>query len=78
MKLVERLLRRWFKLLPITATLVFMFLVWPTPYRYDHLLLGGNNYPVRVNRITGSAEALANVGWTKLVPQPAAPGPKCK
>lgn len=45
--------------------IVFMLVVWPTPYRYDHISLGPKTYPVRVNRFTGTVEKLGFNGWTK-------------
>ncbi len=31
-------------------------LFWPTIYNYDHMVIGHNTYPVRMNRITGYTE----------------------
>ena len=39
--------------------------VWPTPWRYDHVVLNGNTYPVRLHRISGVTEVLLGTrGWT--------------
>ncbi|MCY2928593.1 MAG: hypothetical protein NTV86_03700 [Planctomycetota bacterium] len=39
------------------------FLVWPTPYRFDHITERGSVYPVRINRFSGKTEILNNEGW---------------
>jgi hypothetical protein len=38
--------------------------VWPTPYRYDHM----SETVVRMNRLTGRAQALGSHGWYDLAP----------
>ena len=37
---------------------LFGWLVWPTPYRYDHMAIGPVSYPVRINRLTGETQVL--------------------
>jgi hypothetical protein len=37
--------------------------VWPTAYRYDHLKIGDNTFPVRIDRFTGRTEVLNTHGW---------------
>jgi len=38
--------------------------VWLTPYKYDHVKVGDNNVPVRINRITGKTEVfMMAAGW---------------
>ena len=53
--------------IPMTAAcaLIFGFIcfVWPTQYRYSYLRSGGTSCPVRINRISGSAELLTGLGW---------------
>lgn len=49
-----------------------LLFVWPTLYRYDHLKMGPNSYPVRTHRITGVAELLYWDGWVKLGKTPKA------
>ena len=68
---------RAFQSRPILSTLstiaavfmsLFMFFVWPTPYRYDHLRTSGHSLPVRINRFTGRAEWLNMRGWQPMQP----------
>jgi hypothetical protein len=48
----------------VMVGLPFALLVWPTPYRYDHIDLGrGVSYPVRQSRLTGDTEILFPQGW---------------
>jgi hypothetical protein len=38
---------------------------WPTRWRYDHMTVGEDTYPVRIDRITGHADILLpGEGWT--------------
>jgi len=46
--------------------IILTYTVWPTPYRYEHLKLNDNVYPLRINRFTGNAELLDDAGWTAL------------
>lgn len=55
-----------FKIVLLLAVAVFAVFVWPTRYRYDHMKLGDNNYPVRANRLTGKTEVLAQGGWIEF------------
>jgi hypothetical protein len=42
----------------------FVTFVWPTAYRYDHVTVEGDTYPVRIHRITGHADVLVpEAGW---------------
>ncbi len=60
---------RVFKALGVGAVIVFGLTVWPTPYRYDHMNLGGGaSLPVRTNRITGHTEILYQGGWQAASP----------
>lgn len=43
---------------------LFAWLVWPTPYRYDHVDYGrGTSYLVKQNRLTGRTQVLFPGGW---------------
>jgi len=43
--------------------------VWPTRYRYDHVLTDNEDYPVRIDRLTGDAEMLTpDDGWVPMGP----------
>jgi hypothetical protein len=43
----------------------FTTFVWPTRWRYDHMTVDGDTYPVRIDRITGDAWVLLpGDGWT--------------
>ncbi len=51
------------------AVSVFLFLlgVWPTPFRYDHVTLGGvPGHLVRINRWTASVDVFMEGGWTRM------------
>lgn len=49
--------------------LLFLFAVWPTPYRYDHENIRAGEVSrttlVRVNRLTGTTEILGEHGWSR-------------
>ena len=53
----------WRKILIAILALLFVLLVWPTLYRYDHIAYTGSSLPVRIHRITGVAEVLRMSGW---------------
>lgn len=56
---------RWLVLLLVLFA--FAAVVWPTPYRYDHVSLDGDVYPVRINRVTGDADMLTpDDGWVPM------------
>jgi len=39
--------------------------VWPTRWRYDHMTIDVDTYPVRIDRLTGHADVLLpGDGWT--------------
>jgi len=43
----------------------FALFVWPTRWRYDHMTVDGDTYPVRIDRLTGHADVLLpGDGWT--------------
>lgn len=57
---------RWL-LVGALPAILFAIFVWPTLYRYDSLAMGGgSHFPVRINRITGSAERLGPSGWLEM------------
>ena len=37
--------------------------VWPTRYRYDHMGIVGNNFPIRTDRLSGKTEWADPRGW---------------
>ena len=57
---------RILRVLFVTALLaMFVAFVWPTRWRYDHMTVGDDTYPVRMDRITGHADILLpGEGWT--------------
>lgn len=61
------------------ATLAFLLVAgtifWPTLYRYDQMVLGGNQIPIRINRLTGFTEFFAINKWIpqKTSSKPAIP-----
>jgi membrane protein implicated in regulation of membrane protease activity len=48
------------------VSVLFVFFIWPTIYRYDHTSVYGNRSVVRINRITGNAERLSLNGWVQM------------
>ena len=50
----------------IIAVCLFAWLVWPSPYSYDHLVGSGASIPVRTNRLTGDSERLTMGGWERM------------
>lgn len=69
--LIIRDYRMW---VVVAVGIAFGFFIWPTPYRYDHMIRGGNSYPVRTNRLTGAADFLEWHGWLHLsAPTPPSP-----
>jgi hypothetical protein len=57
---------RILRVLFVTALLAaFAMFVWPTRWRYDHMTVGDDTYPVRIDRISGHADILLpGEGWT--------------
>jgi hypothetical protein len=52
-------------LLFLLLLVALAFFVWPTRWRYDHITVDGDNYLVRVDRVTGHADILVpEQGWT--------------
>lgn len=49
----------------VAAPLIILFglFVYPTLYKYDKL---EQNYPVKINRLTGDAEILSSEGWINV------------
>jgi hypothetical protein len=44
--------------------LSFAIFVWPTRYRYDHVVTEGDTYPVRIDRFNGDSDMLTpDDGW---------------
>ncbi len=59
--LVMRLVRM---LIVLAIVAAFVLFVWPTRYRYDHVVTEGETYPVRIDRFTGDADMLTpDDGW---------------
>ena len=55
--------------LVLAAALAWLVLVWPTLYRYDHISLEQDTYPVRIHRLTGEAQMLTpDEGWVPMEP----------
>jgi len=64
----ERIARRlltW--LVVLTLAWFFVLYVWPTRYRYTHVLTDNEEYPVRIDRLTGAADMLTpDDGWVPM------------
>jgi hypothetical protein len=68
-------LDRMWRLLLLAAGIAFLTWVWPTRYRYDHVLTDGNAYPVRIDRFNGDADMLVpDEGWTPVEGDSGGPG----
>src|ERR1035437_9155802 len=52
-------------LLALAVIAGLAYYVWPTRYRYDHLKLGQNEFPVRTDRLSGDTEVFYPSGWIK-------------
>jgi len=51
--------------LVVALLAAFALYVWPTRWRYDHITVGDDTYPVRIHRFTGNAYILLpGEGWT--------------
>jgi len=65
--MVLRLLRRVVLWIVVTGfSWLFFSIVWPTRYRYDHVLTEDETYPVRIDRFTGDADMLTPDGWVPM------------
>jgi len=52
-------------LIAVFVLAVFVLFVWPTRWRYDHMTVGQDTYPVRIDRLSGHADILLpGDGWT--------------
>jgi hypothetical protein len=60
---VFRAAGRW-QLVIALGIVLLAVLIWPTLYRYDRMY----DRPVRINRITGTAQVLSASGWHTLGP----------
>lgn len=56
---------RWLRIVIVLAVVaLFAVYVWPTRYRYDHVVTDGDTYPVRIDRFSGDADMLTpDDGW---------------
>jgi hypothetical protein len=60
-------LNRRLSIAVIALALLWGFFIWPTPYRYGQIQWSGlGGFPVRINRFTGHAQVLVNIGWKNL------------
>lgn len=57
---------RVLRILVVAALLgAFVYYVWPGRWRYDHMTIGEDTYPVRIDRFGGRAYILLpGDGWT--------------
>lgn len=52
------------RVLLLALAAAFLWFVWPTPWRHDHVTLEDGVYPVRIHRVTGEAWMLTpEDGW---------------
>lgn len=60
----NHVIRRLFALALLLMLVVCFAFVWPSLYRYDHMTVDGDVYPVRIHRVTGHADILLpEQGW---------------
>jgi hypothetical protein len=60
----NHVIRRLFALALLVMLLACFAFVWPSLYRYDHMTVDGDVYPVRIHRVTGHADILLpEQGW---------------
>jgi hypothetical protein len=65
--LMRRALRAVRNLLALLLLAALAIYVWPTRYRYDHVSVDGNTYPVRIDRFTGAGDMLVpDQGWVPV------------
>jgi hypothetical protein len=62
---ISRISLLW-KIAAAAGLLAFFYLVWPTPYRYDHIRVRSDSTVVRINRLTGDSEMLALNKWVRI------------
>jgi len=58
----------WVRMLVILLVLAALAVyVWPTRFRYDHVSVDGNTYPVRIDRFSGDSDMLVpDQGWVPV------------
>lgn len=68
MSVPARRVLAWLRNLALLALLVALALyVWPTRFRYDHVSVDGNTYPVRIDRWNGDSDMLVpDQGWVPV------------
>jgi hypothetical protein len=66
--IAARQLLRWVRNLAVLALLAALLVyVWPTRFRYDHVSVDGNTYPVRIDRFNGDSDMLVpDQGWVPV------------
>jgi hypothetical protein len=62
---IFRLSMVW-KMSALAGLLAFSYLVWPTPYRYDHIRFGSASTVARTSRLAGNSEVLDGNKWLKV------------
>lgn len=53
-------------LMGLLCFIIFSALIYPTPHYYTSLKTNGDEYPVKINRITGEAKLLTLNGWMEM------------
>jgi len=63
-----RRLLQWLRNLVVVVLLAAIAVyVWPTRFRYDHVSVDGNTYPVRIDRFSGDSDMLVpDQGWVPV------------
>lgn len=53
-------------LLALLCIIIFAVFIFPTPHYYTTLKISSNEFPVKINRITGEAKMLTTNGWRDM------------
>jgi hypothetical protein len=65
--MIRASIRVLIRLAIVLVVLAFLVYVWPTRWRYDHVSVDGNTYPVRMDRINGDSDMLVpDQGWVPV------------
>ena len=65
--MIRALIRFIIRFMIAVVVVAFLVYVWPTRWRYDHVSVDGNTYPVRMDRMSGDSDMLVpDQGWVPV------------